>query len=71
MARLPGLLLCGLAAVSFSAQAAKDDDGFVWIDANTKIKLTPTSAPAGSAAAGSTAPEKAPKKEGKKEKPPK
>jgi hypothetical protein len=56
-------LLCGAAAVSFSAGAANNDDGFIWIDANTKIKLKPI----GSAAAGGTkAPE--PKKE-KKEKP--
>lgn len=58
------LLLCGLAAVSFSASAQKANDGFIWIDANTRIKVTPTGK---SAAAGETkAPE--PKKE-KKEKP--
>jgi hypothetical protein len=65
------LLLFGVLLLSFPALAQDKDDGFVWIDANTKIKLTPTSAPAGSAATGSTAPGKAPEKEGKKEKPPK
>jgi chemotaxis protein histidine kinase CheA len=65
MARLLKLLLCGVAAVSFSASAASNDDGFVWIDANTKIKLTPI----GKAAAGASAPEKDPKKDEKKEKP--
>jgi hypothetical protein len=49
------------------AAANKDDgDGFVWIDANTRIKVKPVSTSAGS---GASAPEKAPKKEEKKEKP--
>lgn len=65
MAKLLKLLLCGVAAVSFGAGAASNDDGFVWVDANTKIKLTPI----GKAAAGASAPEKEPKKEEKKEKP--
>ena len=66
MAGIFRLLLCGVVAVSFSASAAQDDDGFVWIDANTKIKLTPTSSPA----TGSTAaPEKEPAKAKKAEKP--
>jgi hypothetical protein len=65
MARLLSLVLCGLAAVSFSVAAANNDDGFIWVDANTKIKLKPI----GSAAAGASAPEKEPKKEEKKEKP--
>lgn len=51
--------------------AANNDDGFVWIDANTKIKVKPI----GSAAAGSGAPERkapeTPKKDRKKEKAPK
>jgi hypothetical protein len=65
MARLLSLVLCGLAAVSFSVAAANNDDGFVWIDANTKIKLKPV----GSAATGGSAPEKAPEpKKEKKEK---
>jgi hypothetical protein len=65
MAMLLKLLLCGVAAVCFSARAAGNDDGFVWIDANTKIRLKPI----GSAAAGASTPEKQPKKEEKKEKP--
>lgn len=65
MARLLKLLLCGVAALSFSAAAANNDDGFIWIDANTKIKLKPI----GSAAGGTSAPEKEPKKQEKKEKP--
>jgi hypothetical protein len=65
MARFLKLLLCGVAAISFSVAAANNDDGFVWIDANTKIKLKPI----GSAAGGASAPEKEPKKEEKKEKP--
>jgi hypothetical protein len=69
MARLLTLLLCGVAAVSFSAAAANNDEGFIWIDANTKIKLKPVGSTAGSAATGASAPEKAPKKEEKKEKP--
>ena len=67
MASLFKLLLCGVAVLlSFGASAAStNDDGFVWVDANTKIKLTPI----GKAATGATAPEKEPKKEEKKEKP--
>ena len=65
MAKLCKLLLCGVAAVSFSALGAEKDDGFVWIDANTKIKVKTV----GSAAAGTTAPETAPEpKKEKKEK---
>jgi len=53
--------------VAFSAAAANNDDGFVWVDANTKIKLKPIGKTAGSATAGATkAPE--PQKEEKKEK---
>ena len=67
MVRLLALLLF----VSFSAAAANNDDGFVWVDANTKIRLKPI----GSAAAGASAPEQKapekPKKERKKEKTPK
>jgi hypothetical protein len=48
------------------AAANNGDDGFVWVDANTKIRLKPI----GSAAAGGTkAPE--PKKEEKKKEAPK
>ena len=67
MVRLLALLLF----VSFSAAAANNEDGFVWIDANTKIKLKPI----GSAAAGASAPEQKaaekPKRERKREKTPK
>lgn len=46
------------------AAANNDDDGFIWVDANTKIKVKPI----GSAATGGTkAPE--PKKDTKKEEP--
>ena len=48
------VLLFSLAVVSFSVAAANNDDGFVWIDANTKIKLKPTGSNAGNAAAGGT-----------------
>jgi hypothetical protein len=67
MAMLLKLLLCGAVAVSFSVGAANNEDGFVWIDANTKIRLKPI----GNAAAGASAPEKAPEepKKQKKEKP--
>ena len=64
MARILCLLLCGAAAVviSVNAGAASDDDGFVWIDANTRIKVVkPVSATAGA----SKAPQE-PKKEKKK-----
>jgi hypothetical protein len=59
------LLLCGVAAVviSFNAGAAENDDGFIWIDANTRIKVVkPVSAAVGETKAP------APKKE-KKETP--
>ena len=62
MIRLLTWLLCGLAAASIEVRAANGDDGFVWVDANTKIKLKPT----GAATGGTKAPE--PKKE-KKEAP--
>ena len=40
---------CSLTALSFSAAAANnEEDGFVWLDANTKIKLLkPVSAAGG------------------------
>jgi hypothetical protein len=47
------------------AAANNGEDGFIWIDANTRIKVKPV----GTAGGGATAPEKAPKKEEKKEKP--
>ena len=64
------MLLCGLAALSLSGVAAANnetDDGFIWIDANTRIKIKPVSTVKPSpAATGATAPEK---KTEKKEKP--
>ncbi len=54
---------------SFAAVAA--DDGFIWIDANTRIKVKPTASAAGGASAPETekkAPESS-KKDPKKEKP--
>lgn len=61
-------LPCGIAAAN-----NETDDGFIWIDANTRIKVKPIStvkpSPA-TAGGGASAPEKpAPKKTGKKEKP--
>lgn len=53
------LLMIPLAATA----AAPADDGFIWIDANTRIKK-----PAG-AGTGASAPEKAPEKKDKKEEP--
>ncbi len=63
------MLLCGLAVLSLSGVAAANnetDDGFIWIDANTRIKVKRISTVKPSPAAGATAPEK---KTGKKEKP--
>jgi hypothetical protein len=51
-------LPCGIAAPN-------NDDGFVWIDANTRIKVKPVSTTAGT---GASAPDKSPKKIEKKEK---
>jgi len=59
-------LLALLVGFSFNVGAANNDDGFVWVDANTKIKLKPIGKTAGSAAAGATKapePQKAEKKE--------
>jgi hypothetical protein len=62
MARLLALLL-----FLMPLPAVANDDGFVWVDANTKIRLKPIGK-TGNAAAGDTkAP--VPKKEEKKEKP--
>jgi hypothetical protein len=61
------VLLAAVLALPYGIAAANnDDDGFIWIDANTRIKVKPVSTTAGS---GATAPEKAPKKDEKKEKP--
>ena len=72
MRKFLSVSLCGF-AVSFSGIAAANntDDGFIWIDANTRIKVKPVAVkPAPETpAAGATAPEPAPKKDEKKEKP--
>ena len=62
MARVLFLVVCMFA---YGVAAANNtDDGFIWIDANTRIKIKPV----GNAGSGSTkAPE--PKKEEKKEAP--
>ena len=57
------VLTAVLGLVFFSVAAANNDDGFIWIDANTKIRTKPV----GSAGAGASAPQKAPKTEEKKE----
>ncbi len=54
------MFTCGVAA-------ANNDDGFIWVDANTKIRLKPI----GSAAAGGTAKAPEPKPEEKKKEAPK
>jgi hypothetical protein len=54
MARLLSMLLCSLALASFAVNASEKDDGFIWVDANTKIKIKPIGK-AGSAATGETA----------------
>jgi hypothetical protein len=62
------LLLFFMLTATFGIAAANNetDDGFVWIDANTRIKVKPVSTAGG----GTSAPEKAtPKKAEKKEKP--
>jgi hypothetical protein len=62
MARFAFALLC---CAPFAVCAANnDDDGFVWIDANTKIKVKPVSAASGA----SKAPQEEPKKTKKAEK---
>jgi len=59
------LLLAAVLALPYGIAAANNgDDGFIWIDANTRIKVKPVSTTAGS---GATAPEKAPRKEDAKE----
>ena len=69
MARFLFLLLCGVAAVVISLNAGSanaDDDGFIWIDANTRIKVKPVSA-----GGGATKAPEAPRKEEKKPEKPK
>lgn len=43
--------------------AANNDDGFVWVDANTKIKLKPVGKSAAEGASKAPEPKKAEKKE--------
>lgn len=72
------LALAAAISMPYGIAAANNDDGFVWIDANTRIKVKPVGTvtdavkPAGTAASGGTAAEKveeAPRKAEKKEKP--
>ena len=66
MAFLRYLLLASMLGLPFGIAAANnEDDGFIWIDANTRIKVKQVSTTAGS---GATAPEASPKKVEKKEK---
>jgi len=66
MAVLRYLLLTSLLGFPFGIAAANnEDDGFIWIDANTRIKVKPVSTTAGS---GATVPETAPRKDAKEEK---
>ena len=63
-------LLLLLAVFAFSGvAAANDDDGFIWVDANTKIKLTPIKSAIGSAAGGASKAPEQPEKAKKPEKP--
>jgi hypothetical protein len=57
-------LLALILGFSFGVAAANNDDGFVWIDANTRIKVVK---PVSAAAGETKAPEEA-KKEKKPEK---
>jgi hypothetical protein len=62
------LTLAAALAMPYGIAAANNDDGFVWIDANTRIKVKPVSTTAGTgASAPEKSPEKLPKKTGKKE----
>ena len=54
-----------LAVSAFSGTAAAHDDGFIWVDANTKIRMKPI----GSAGSGATKAPEAPKKDKTPEKP--
>ena len=54
-----------LAVCAFSAAAAANEDGFIWVDANTKIKVKPL----GSAGSGATKAPEQPKKDKKPETP--
>ena len=54
-----------LAISAFSGAAAANDDGYIWVDANTKIRMKPI----GSAGSGATKAPEEPKKDKKPEKP--
>ena len=62
MARTLLVLFC---IFGYGVAAANNDDGFVWVDANTKIRIKPV----GAAGGATKAPE--PKKEEKKKDEPK
>ena len=72
------LVLAAALAMPYGIAAANNDDGFVWIDANTRIKVKPVGTvtdavkPAGTAGGGRSAADKVegtPKKAEPKEKP--
>ena len=58
-------LLLALLAFGSAAAASQNDDGFIWVDANTKIKMKPI----GSAGTGATKAPQPPKKDKAPEKP--
>ena len=58
------MLLLALSALS-AAVAADDGDGFIWLDANTKIRIKPI----GSAGAGATKAPEQPKRDKTPEQP--
>ena len=57
------LMLCSLAFASFGVNASEKEDGFIWVDANTKIKIKPIGKAGGAATGGTVAP--TPKKDEK------
>lgn len=64
MARILPVLLCGLAlGCAGGANASDKDEGFIWVDANTKIRIKPLGKAAAAATGGTATP--APKKEEK------
>jgi len=52
MRKLPILLSCLLAGACAGGNEPRTDNGFVWLDANTKMRM----APIGSAATGASRP---------------
>ena len=67
MTRLLSMLLCSLAlacyGINAGANASEKDDGFIWVDANTKIRIKPIGKAGSAATGGTVAP--APKKDEK------